>query len=55
MFLNEYVKNIYIINLDSQKERMKNISDNFNDIGIEFQRISAIKPKKIKIIIISYL
>ena len=37
--------NIYVINLDNSTERLQNITKNFNENGIKFNRYSAIYGK----------
>lgn len=39
------IDNIWVINLDRSKDRLKNISDNFSKYGVHFKRFSAIDGK----------
>lgn len=40
-FLNKYFSHIYVLNLDSEKEKYINISNSLNDLNINFSRFSA--------------
>lgn len=39
--------NIYVINLDRSKDRLNNISKNFSEYGVKFNRYSAVDGKKL--------
>ena len=45
--INNVVDKLYVINLDSQKERLKTVSKKLNNLNIKFQRYSAINGRKI--------
>jgi GR25 family glycosyltransferase involved in LPS biosynthesis len=39
--------NIWVINMDKSKDRLQNITNNFNSLNIKFNRFSAVDGKKI--------
>ena len=41
------LSNIFIINMDKDVERMKNISKNMMNYGLQFERISAVNGKQL--------
>jgi GR25 family glycosyltransferase involved in LPS biosynthesis len=45
--MNKYVDNIYLINMDKDKDRLINVTNYCNELNIKFKRFSGIDPKKL--------
>lgn len=51
--LHEYFGKTYLINLDRRDDRLESVTKRCSDLGIEFERVSAIDGKKTEINIIN--
>jgi glycosyl transferase family 25 len=43
--MNKSIDNVYLINMDKDKERLKNVTKELDKFNIKFERISGINPK----------